>query len=66
MKLKEKLASRKFWLIFITLVVATLLLAVPPWFDLVLLNGTQWLSLVSVIFGFYFAANVAQKAIKGD
>ena len=60
MNLKGTLASRKFWLAFATLVVATLLLGIPPWFGQVLLSGTQFVSLVSIVFGAYFVANTLQ------
>lgn len=56
----SKFASRKFYLAFLTLIVATLLLAVPPWFGKVLLDGTMWVSVVSIVFAAYFAANVIQ------
>jgi len=43
--------------------VATLLLSIPPWFGVTLLNGSQWLSVVTLVFGTYVAGNVVQKRL---
>ena len=65
MKFKEKLESRKFWLSFMVLLSSILLLAVPPFFGQTLLDGTQFVSLVTIVMGIYISGNVIQKKITG-
>lgn len=68
MDIKKKLKGRKFWLVFAIFMVATLLLAVPPWFGKVIIDATHYVSLISIIVSAYFGANVWQKksAVNGN
>lgn len=66
------LASRKYILTLLIFVAALLLCAVPPVLSvfvfgkdvpLIILSGGEWITVMSLICGFYFSANVAQKHI---
>jgi len=63
-------AGRKYGLALMIFVTATLLCAIPPCISvfvykiqtpLILLSGSEWVTIMSMIGAFYFSANVAQK-----
>ena len=67
MGIVSKLDSRKFFLTFLVLIFSVLLLVLPPLLmGQVLLNGTQFVSIVSITFSAYFATNVWQKSVEGQ
>lgn len=66
--------SRKYTFAFLIFITATLMCVLPPtissWLlkkePLIILSGTEWISVVSLVGGFYFGANVWQKKISPD
>lgn len=70
-KLSKTPAGRKYALALMIFVAATLLCAVTPVLSvfvfktqaLVLLTGSEWVTVVSMLGAFYFSANVAQKKL---
>jgi hypothetical protein len=52
---KMKMTNRKFWLAGAILVIATILCVLH------FLDGTQWVTAASLIYGGYAASNVASK-----
>lgn len=75
-KLAEEIKtdSRKYKLTMLILLISTLICAVPPVISalvmkvntLIILSGSEWVSLISIILGFYFGVNVWQKKIFKD
>ena len=65
--LKEKMASRKFSMAMYVLIASTLILSGLPLLGLlastniVVLSGTEWVSLVLGIYGLYVGGNVVTK-----
>jgi len=66
----RSLTSRKYRLALLIFFAATLMCAVPPVLSvfvfkmtapLLILTGTEWVSVVTLLGGFYFGANVVQK-----
>lgn len=69
-----KKSSRKYKLIFFTLIIATLMCVLPPILSdfvfktdetLFILSGTQWVTIVTTLIAFYYTSNVVQKKITG-
>ena len=65
MKFKEKLQSRKYQLVIIIIILATLGTFCPPIFSIfgikfAILSGTEFVSLITLIIGAYFGANAWQ------
>ena len=65
-------ASRKFILTLLIFIAGTLMCAVPPVISafvyksitpLQVLSGSEWVTVMSMICGFYFGANVVQKHV---
>jgi len=64
-------SSRKYKLILLIFLAATFMCVLPPVLSvfvfktevLIILSGTQWVTVMSMISGFYFGANVIQKQI---
>lgn len=68
----SRTSSRKYKLILLIFFAATLMCLLPPMLSefvfktsetLVILSGTEWVTVMSMISGFYFGANVLQKQI---
>lgn len=66
------LSSRKYLLAILIFAVATLLCGLPPTLSifvfknttpLIILTGSEWVAVVSMIGAFYFGANVTQKTL---
>ena len=66
--------SRKYKVILLLIFIATIMCFVPPVVSvmilkaaapLIVLSGTEWVSVMTMICGFYFGANVWQKKIAG-
>lgn len=69
----NKFQSRKYTLTFYTLIAATILFAIPPlmtfwWMEspLILMDATQWGSIVSATLLFYNGSNVLEKKVTGE
>jgi hypothetical protein len=70
-KLSKTPAGRKYALAIMIFIAATLLCAITPTISvfvyktapLVLLTGSEWVTVISMLGAFYFSANVAQKKI---
>lgn len=69
-KFSKSPAGRKYGLAIMIFIAATILCAVPPCISifvykiqmpLILLSGSEWVTVMSMIGAFYFSANVAQK-----
>jgi len=67
-----KTSSRKYKLILLIFLAATLMCAIPPMFSqfifktsetLIILSGTEWVTVMSMLSGFYLTSNVVQKQI---
>lgn len=66
-----KLASRKYKLAMLIFIMTSLLCAVPPCLSvfvfkatpLIILSGTEYVTILSTLMGIYFSANVYQKKI---
>jgi hypothetical protein len=72
-QLSVKFRSRKFYLAFVALIMATGLVFLPPmitfWFDkgpLVILTGAQWAYVCAIVLGLYKGANIIDKRLNGD
>ena len=70
-----RMASRKYILTILIFLAGTLLCGLPPILSvfvfhhqtaLVILSGTEWVTVISMLCGFYFGANVAQKKLMED
>jgi len=62
MKFKEKMQSRKFMLVILIIILATLGTFIPPIlglfnFTLKILSGAEWVTVVSLVIGSYIAGN---------
>lgn len=70
----EKNKSRKYRFILLVFIAATLMCAIPPILavfvfkipPLVILSGGEWITIMSMLGGFYFGANVIQKKLLKD
>lgn len=68
-EMDNKYNSRKYKLTLLILLIATVMCLLPPVVSvlilklpsLVILSGTEWISVVTLVAGFYFGANVAEK-----
>lgn len=68
--------SRKYKLTLLIFAAATIMCLIPPLVSIfvfklavpgiVILSGTEWVSLMSILCGFYFGTNVWQKKIDGE
>lgn len=62
---ESKLASRKFWLAIIMMLMGSALLAIPLCMNLgQILTGGEFISLLLGIFGIYSTANVAERHVQ--
>ena len=69
-----KYRSRKWILILVVLIVTSLAVIAPPLLSawvfgmepLVIISGTEFVSLVTLVITAYFGANVWQKRVEGD
>lgn len=68
----NRIASRKYILTILIFLAGTLLCGLPPLLSvfiyncspaLVVLSGTEWVTVITMLCGFYFGANVAQKKL---
>jgi len=70
--LKEKMASRKFSMAMYVLIASTLILSGLPLLGLltstniVVLSGTEWVSLVLGVYGLYVGGNVVTKKFQNS
>ncbi len=53
--------SRKFALVLLVILLATVVLVVPPLWHHPVLSGSEWVAAVSICVTTYFGANVASK-----
>ena len=69
-----KFASRKYKLALLIFIVTSLLCGLPPCISvfifkatpLVILSGTEYVTILTTLMGIYFSANVYQKKIVGN
>jgi len=68
----NRIASRKYILTILIFLVGTLLCGLPPLLSvfiygckttLIILSGTEWVTVITMLCGFYFGANVVQKKL---
>jgi len=68
----NRIASRKYILTILIFLAGTLLCGLPPLLSvfvyncspaLIILSGTEWVTVITMLCGFYFGANVAQKKL---
>ncbi len=70
----DKKASRKYTLALLIFSAATIMCAIPPALavfvfktaPLIILSGSEWISVMGMLGGFYFGANVLQKKFIKD
>lgn len=65
MKFKEKMQSRKYQLVILIIVLATLGAFIPPVLSLfitpfAILSGAEWVTVISLVISAYIAGNVFQ------